>query len=273
MISLIYEGYWLCRKIDSSQFLQVYQGLGSLYENVRFHILSFQECQLLLKREIADFHIIIMELSSEDNPDTWFPLISDLSSTYPHLKIIFILTGNAEHNFYYLNQIPFTYLIPENQAENLLQTGIDKAVRELDYYKSFRPLVRISAEPALLPAVYFSTDDLTNKGKRGCHIHYPGGKTEYTRLSLKNILSKLPANFVQVHKSYVVNMRYFGCYTQKPRPRGNFYDEYITLIGAGYPQEIYIPVGPKYRNFILDFIMDKYTCSFLPDPEGKEAEK
>lgn len=272
MISLTYRGFWLCRKIDSSPFLQVYQSLGSLCSSVQFRIMSFEECRIQFQQGIAHLHIIIMEVSSDDEPDTWFPLISKLSNTYPHLKVIFILTGNSEHNFYYLNLVPFTYLIPESQVKNLLQSGIDKAVRELNYYQSLRPSALAAAEPDLLSAVYFSTDNVPKKGKRGCHIHYPDGKTEYTRHSLKTILAKLPAIFVQVHKSYVVNMRYFGYYTQKPRPSGKACDEFIVLSLTRSPEEIYIPLGPKYRNFIMDYVMDKYSCVFSPEFQGKEGE-
>ncbi len=264
-----YIGYWLCKKIDSSDFLQVYHSLTSLYSNVKFNILSFDECQIILQNKIPELHIVIMELSSQDDPATWFPFISNFSAIFPHLKIIFILTGNSEHNFYYLNQIPYTYLIPKNQVDTLIQTGINKAITELDHYRSIRPFIRIPTEEAMLSAIYFSTDDLIKKGKKGCHIHYPDGKVEYTRLSLKNILPKLPANFIQVHKSYVVNMRYFGCYTPKIRPKGKAYDEYIQLSGTGCPEEIYIPIGPKYRNSIMDYVIDKYTCSFPPASKGK----
>lgn len=259
-----YKGYWLCSKTESSKFLQLYHNLTSLYSNVIFNILSFEECGQVLLEGSSDLHIIIAELSPEDEPEIWFPLISKLSDAYPHLKIIIILTGKPEHNFYFLNQISFTYLIPETQAANLLQQGIDTAIDELNNCKSIWTLNHTTPDLDLLSAIYFSTDNLRNKGNKGCHIHYPDGRTEYTRLSLKNILSQLPVHFLQVHKTYVVNMRYFKDYRQKPRPKGNSCDEYIVLFDSNNPVEIEIPIGPKYQKSTMKYILTEHS-SFTHD--------
>lgn len=162
-----YKGYWLCRKVETSEFLQIYHNFSALDSDFVFKILSFDECEFFLNDITAELHIIIAELSSNDDPDSWFPRISALSSLFPHLKIISILAGNPEHHFYYLNQLPFTYLIPESQVSALLPIGLDKAISELNYCRSVCPFTRISAEPALLSAAYFSTDNLTGKGKKG----------------------------------------------------------------------------------------------------------
>ena len=95
-----YKGYWLCSKTESSKFLQLYHNLTTLYSNVIFNLLSFEKCGHILPEANPDLHIIIAELSPQDEPEIWFPLISNLSAIYPHLKIIIILTGKPEHNFY-----------------------------------------------------------------------------------------------------------------------------------------------------------------------------
>lgn len=260
-----YKGYWLCEKTESSKFLQLYRSLTALYSNVTFDILSFEECRYVLQNGHPDLHIVIIELSPQDKPEIWFPLISSLSAVYPHLKIIIILTGKPEHNFYYLNQISFTYLIPENQAAELLPRGMDTAIKELRYYNSHLTSKRITSDPDLLSAMYFSTDNLQNKGNKGCHIHYPDGRTEYTRLSLKNILPQLPAYFLQIHKSYVVNMRYYKDYRQKPRASGKSCDEYILLDDKSGSKAIEISIGPKFRNSVMEYILTNHVRTFTHD--------
>ena len=260
-----YKGYWLCSETESSKFLQLYHNLTTLYSNVIFNLLSFEKCGHILPEANPDLHIIIAELSPQDEPEIWFPLISNLSAIYPHLKIIIILTGKPEHNFYYLNQISFTYLIPENQVAELLPRGMDIAIRELRYYNSLRVNKRITSEPDLLSAIYFSTDNLMNKGNKGCHIHYPDGETEYTRLSLKNILPQLPAYFLQIHKSYVINMHYYKDYRQKPRPSGISCDEYILLSEDNTSVGTEIPIGPKFRNSVMEYILTNHIRTFTHD--------
>ena len=259
-----YKGYWLCSKTESSKFLQLYHSLTSLYSNIIFTILSFEECGQVLQEKSSDLHIIIAELSSQDEPEIWFPLISRLSDAYPHLKIIIILTGKPEHNFYYLNQLSFPYLIPENQVSELFPRGMKNAMHELCSNNIYQLKKQITSNPDLLSAIYFSTDNLRNKGNKGCHIHYPDGRAEYTRFSLKNILSQLPVHFLQVHKTYVVNMRYFKDYRQKPRPRGNSCDEYIVLFDSNNPIEIEIPIGPKYQKSAMKYILTEHK-SFTHD--------
>ena len=92
-----------------------------------------------------------------------------------------------------------------------------------------------------------------------------------TRHSLKNILSELPANFIQIHKSYVLNMNYFGKQLRRSRASGKSRDEYVQLSHSGYPEDFLIPVGPKYRRNILDYILNKYSYPFLADEHGKEV--
>lgn len=260
-----YKGYCLCGKIESSKFLQLYRSLTALYSNVTFDILSFEECRHVLQNGHPDLHIVIIELSPQDKPEIWFPLISSLSAVYPHLKIIIILTGKPEHNFYYLNQISFTYLIPENQVSELLPHSIDTAVKELYYHNSLSGKKTITSDPDLLSAMYFSTDNLQNKGNKGCHIHYPDGRTEYTRLSLKNILPQLPAYFLQIHKSYVVNMRYYKDYRQKPRASGKSCDEYILLDDKNGSKSIELSMGPKFRNSVMEYILTNHFRTFTCD--------
>lgn len=260
-----YKGYWLCSKTESSKFLQLYHNLSTLYSNVIFNIFSFEECGHILQENTSNLHIIIAEISPQDEPEIWFPLISNLSAVYPHLKIIIILTGKPEHNFYYLNQISFTYLIPENQAAELLPQGIDTALKELRYCSSRLTNKHIASDPDLLSSMYFSTDNLQNKGNKGCHIHYPDGRTEYTRLSLKNILPQLPAHFLQVHKSYVINMHYYKNYKQKPRPSGISCDEYILLADNNDLKTIEIPIGPKFRNSIMEYILTNHVRTLTHD--------
>ena len=142
-----YKGYWLCSKTESSKFLQLYHSLTSLYSNIIFTILSFEECGQVLQEKSSDLHIIIAELSSQDEPEIWFPLISRLSDAYPHLKIIIILTGKPEHNFYYLNQLSFPYLIPENQVSELFPRGMKNAMDELCSNNIYQLKKQITSNP------------------------------------------------------------------------------------------------------------------------------
>lgn len=218
-----------------------------------------------MQEKSSDLHIIIAELSSQDEPEIWFPLISRLSDAYPHLKIIIILTGKPEHNFYYLNQLSFPYLIPENQVSELFPRGMKNAMDELCSNNIYQLKKQITSNPDLLSAIYFSTDNLMNKGNKGCHIHYPDGETKYTRLSLKNILPQLPAYFLQIHKSYVINMHYYKDYRQKPRPSGISCDEYILLSEDNTSVGTEIPIGPKFRNSVMEYILTNHIRTFTHD--------
>ena len=269
---MLYKGYILYRHAISPQFSQMLDTLSSSYTRINFKTITFEEFRLFCQESFPAVHILIIELSDNDEPDLWFSLVMSLLAKCPYLKVIFVFIGKMERNLYYMNQIPFTYLIPEKFLSALLPVGIDKAVTELDLYGAFRHFRPVSPDPRLLSAVYFCTDNLINKGKKGCHIHYPDGSTEYTRQSMKSIIPKLPANFIQVHKSYVINMQYYGRRIQKNRASGNSYDEYILIQNTSSTEEILIPVGPKYRGAVMDYFMDKYGCMMNPYLSEKEAD-
>ena len=267
---MVYNGYILCGSTDTAVCAGLYPSF--FHPRVKLQISSFEAFSAKpAGNDNENIDIIVAELSPEDPSESWFPLLLELIKNRPYLRIIFVLSGNITHDFYCLNQIPFSYLIPASQAELLLRTGLDKAVEELDRCSSVRHFKKTGISAEFFSAVFFSTDNLIGKGSHGCHVHYPDGRTEYTRHSLKNILSELPANFIQIHKSYVLNMNYFGKQLRRSRASGKLRDEYVQLSHSGYPEAFLIPVGPKYRRNILDYILNKYSYPFLADEHGKEV--
>lgn len=268
---MVCNGYVLYGSQETSRLLKAYPDIASIHPEIHFRAASFCELSDTAHAKYFDIHIVVAEIFPDDSADIWFPVLSGILKAYPFVKIVFILNGELGSDFYYLNQIPFTYLLPSEQIPYLLQTGLDKAVTELNRYTS----VKHSSDnenSSFENAAFLSTDGLTGKGRKGCQIYYPDGSTIYTRLSLKTIMPNLPGNFVQVHKSYVLNMNYCGERILKKRASGKAQDEYIELKCAEYPGDVLIPVGPKYRREIMEYVLNKYAYPLLNDSERKGTE-
>ena len=265
-----YCGIILTQNKTERKFLKLFPDISGLHSKIYFHIYSYEE---FAPETVADLHIAILEIPSPKSGDSWFLKTQKMMTQFPFLRILVVLDHTFSHNFYYLNRIPYCYLFPVSQAGFLLGTGLEKAVKELDAYAKSKLLKRSFLDSSYLDAVLLSTEELSQKGHKGCHIYFPDGRREYTRMSMKTILPKLPGNFIRVHKSYILNMVYYRDTVLKKRPSGKAMDEYILLSGTSFDHEMTIPVGPKYRNILLDFLMNKYAHPFLEDLEREETAK
>ena len=249
---MVYEGVLLYQDKNHSFLLDIYPKIQTMHPKVTFHKSSFSEFSRYMENLSFFPHILLIEVLEEDSSTVWFPLLQDVLFHIPYCRIIFILEGRLDHCSFFLNQIPFTYIL-SLRSIHILNTGLNKAVSELNRISPSR------LSPILDPfpygsVVFFSTDGLLHRRKKGCMVHYPNFRTEYTKDSLKNILPKLPGNFIQIHKSYVVNMNYCKDVIHKKRASGNLQDNYILLHEKANVELVELPIGPKFQQRV-----DKYT--------------
>lgn len=259
---MIYQGILLYQNKEHSMLIDIYPKLQKMHSKIVFHKASFDEFSQYMENPDFFPHILLIEVLENDRDAVWFPLLKNVISYTPYCRIIFILEGGMDYCSLFLNQIPFTYIL-SLRSINILGTGLIKAVNELNMLSTHH------LSPILNPlpyhsVVFFSTDGVLHRGKKGCMIHYPNLRTEYTRDSLKNILPKLPGNFIQIHKSYVVNMNYCEKIIHKKRPAGNLQDNYILLHEKANVTSIELPIGPKFQQNVDKYMINQhaYPISF-----------
>ena len=83
-------------------------------------------------------------------------------------------------------------------------------------------------------------------------------------------ISQMSAHWSEIRSMSVMTFR-VALITRRSRASGKSRDEYVQLSHSGYPEDFLIPVGPKYRRNILDYILNKYSYPFLSDEHGKEV--
>lgn len=255
--TMVYEGILLYHDKKHSLLFNMYPQLQTMHPKVTFQKASFVDFAQHMKSPEFFPHILLVEILDETSNEVWFPLLKEVLSHIPYCRIIFILEGSMDHCSFYLNQIPFTYIL-SFRSVNILRTGLMKAVNELNMLSPHY------LSPILNPApynsvVFFSTDGVLHRRKKGCMIYYPNLKTEYTKNSLKNILPTLPENFIQIHKSYVVNMNYCETIIHKKRPSGNLQDNYILLHKKTNVELIELPIGPKFQQNVDKYMLNQYA--------------
>lgn len=257
---MVYQGFLLYKEKERSLLLDMYSDIQELHPRVKFFTHSFSGFLQEIENSTISPHILLVEISEKDFDNAWFPLLKQLLLYIPYCKIIFVLERGIEHCSFYLNQIPFTYILSFRSIQ-VLNTGLIKAVDELDVLPPSHLVPTLTPLP-YTSAVFFSTDGVLYKRKKGCFIHYPNQEPQYTKDSLKTILSKLPGNFIQIHKSYIVNMDYCECITKKSRPVGNLTDSYLILHKTARVDTKELPIGPKFLSKVNEYFLDKYAYPF-----------
>ena len=270
----MYQGIYLCENLCQSLLLHTLPDFHLLTSQIAFSGYTFKDFSEHKNLTIPNaYHIALVEVREADTGESWFSLLKSLLLSSPHCRIIFIIEHSLENCSQYLNQIPFTYLLPASQISILLETALDKALSELAFIKNYYGNDKDLSGPAsrYANAVFLSTDGLVHKGKKGCIINYPDQKSEYCRTSMRHLMAALPENFIQIHKSYVVNMNYCDTIISRSRPTGSQQDQFILLktlprdmsavSSQDMPREL--PVGPKYEINVQKFLLNKYAHPYF----------
>lgn len=267
----MYQGFYLCKELESSLLLRTFPDFLSLSTEISFSCYSFSHFRDELEQVCAPIHLLLIEIPDRESEYSCFSFIRDLTLRIPYCKIIFLVSDSQEYHFHHVTQIPHTYLLPISQARSLLKTALHKAVSELEL-SNFTAQTRGSAAFSRYAyALFFSTDDVANRGKRGCNIHFPDSRVEYTKASLKSLLPELPDNFIQIHKSYVANMDCCDGIFAERRPSGNKQDKYLLLHKKYHSDIPALPIGPKYEKFVMEYFQNSRNhipcLTPLEDPE------
>lgn len=259
---MTYQGIIVHKDGESPILRRVFSEDLPVNKNITFSEASFRALREKLQDNTFKYAVLLVEIRDRDNGEEWFPLLKEVVGRFPYCQIIFVFEEGIQECTPYLNKIPFTYLLPLNYIDTLLPEALDKALQRLSrYFQHHNMFVSLDQmESDCESIVFFTTEGVVHRGNRGCMVHFNNQKVDYTKQSLKALSSVLPPHFMQVHKSYIVNMNYCRDRVEIKRPKGNEKDQFLVL---SYPEGFTIPLGSKYKDNVKAYLLDRKAPSLL----------
>mgnify|MGYP005799787207 FL=1 len=257
----MYRGFYLCKELENSMLLRTFPEFLSLAPQVSLSCRSFSQFRDELEQEYLPIHLLLIEVPDKEAEYSSFSFLRELALRIPYCKIIFLVSDSPQSQSHHVTQIPHTYLLPVSQANQLLKAALHKAISELAVTDFTTHTEDTGPASRYACALFLSTDGILHKGKRGCNLHFPGSRIEYTRTSLKALLPQLPDNFIQIHKSYVVNMHCCEKIISTRRPSGSKQDKYLLLYKKYHSDIPALPIGPKFEKLVLEYLKNR-PCPF-----------
>lgn len=208
----VYELDEICRKTKSTLkelklefILYQYSTLQELYNEI------FEK----------NFNILLLDIKFEVEKKTSFDIAQKLSSISPKTQIIFITSYvNYFPDVYICNHV---YCILKEKMVTKLPEAIDKAIRNINNDSSENKLISVTMNrntqflevneiiylEKSLRKICFNCRSLNDKAIPATQKNPPNNKQIIsTYASFDDYRELLPSNFVQTHRSYIVNLNY-----------------------------------------------------------------
>lgn len=180
-------------------------------EDVCFHVQSFNGAEPFRAwvRAGGQPDVVLMDIVIDGREGAGIELAGDLNRAVPSAQVVYV-TGYIEYctSVYQTDHVYFLTK-PVNPGD--LRRALCKAAEIVDGRRRDRIEVRFKGRRTLVEAASISY--IESAGRKAC-IHCARGQIEtYARLS--DLAARLPASFVQCHKSFLVNLDHVASFEAK----------------------------------------------------------
>ena len=198
------------------------------YQNISIETQLYTNPQKLLQQVSTDVHCIFLDV---DMPDiSGIEVAREIRKFNPFIPIIFVTSYRD-----YMEQVfevqTFDYLVKPIQSDKIKQV-LNRVIRYLDLGQSIFTFSfgKQSYAVPLGDIAFFEKD------RRSVFI-YTKDETYKSLLKTRELLTKLPSYFIQIHTSYIINPKYIKDYDSKT----------VTISIDGCNETI-LPISRKFQG-------------------------